>query len=421
MGSDFVNPRGSSFNKRDLDHQRLFNSIHRARVNEVYTDRGTVSVILEKVAFSAEVTIPLLGLSVPYGSVQDQTNYKNASWGRYIPQVGDLLLVGFSSSGDVYALGYSAIFYEGLDLGDVANESTGGIGWGETSAKTLKPGDWDFRSARNASLYLGDKATIASGPYSIDLNQATDDITVNVPLLIGNLGSSKVLIGAVERFVLPTDSEPTAMPSVRGGTTCQEATFKVQWAGGPPEGQELATLSLGDVIDESMPSAVIMTSNATVPQPVRRYFSCTDSTGYITSYTEMVDAGGNFEVSSEMATDFQWSTLLANWTINNLSTSLTSVESIDISCNALLTLSGLAGTIIDSDVLVQLGGSSASEPFVFGTKLVSFLTALITAISVHTHPVSGTVANASVDFPITANLSLTPQLSSLISTKVMGA
>jgi hypothetical protein len=138
MGSNSINVRGNSFDRRHRDHEKLFNAIHRARVTDVFVEKGTMAVVLEGVAYSAQVTIPLLGLSAPPSVTEEEreqgkANFKASSWGRYLPQVGDLVLVGFGSNGELHALGYSAIFYRGFDLSDSEEESTGGIGWGETS------------------------------------------------------------------------------------------------------------------------------------------------------------------------------------------------------------------------------------------------------------------------------------------------
>jgi hypothetical protein len=426
MGSNSINVRGSSFDRRYRDHEKMFNAIHRARVTDVFVDKGTMAVILEGVSYSAQITIPLLGLSAPPGITEEEreqgkSNFKAASWGRYIPQVGDLILVGFGSNGDLYALGYSAIFYRGFDFSDAAEESTGGIGWGETSGRQMKPGDWDFRSARAASLYLGERASLAAGPYSVAVNAPTDDITITAPLLIGSIGTSRLLFGMVERVVLPTDRSATSIPSPRAGTTAQEGTIKVRWNGGPVDGQELATWSIGDVIDDDDTTAFLRLSNATVPQPVRRYFNSVDNTGYITSYTEMVDAGGNFEVTAPTATDFQWSTVLANWKIDNLSTGLTSVAGIDMSCNALFNITGTGGVVLDSSALIQLGGSGATEPFVMGLKWQSLMNALLTALVSHTHPIGAVAAGPSADLAVSIPTAIQPQVALSLSSKVLGS
>ena len=427
MGSNSVNPRGGSFEKRDRDHNMLFSAIHRARVTNVFVEKGMVEVTLENVAYSAQVMMPLIGLSAPPKLVTTtspteppRADFKSASWGRYIPQVGDLLLVGFGSNGDLYALGYHAIYYKGFDLADIAEEDTGGIGWGETSAKTMKPGDWDFRSASNSTLYLGQKASIASGQNSVDINQPTDDVTITTPLLIGSLGTSKLLYGKVERFVLPTDDEPKAIPSSRGGKTAQEATIKIRWDGGPTDGQELATWSMGDVIDDDSTTAAIRLSNASSPQPVRRYFNCADNTGYINAYTEMVDAGGNYEVSSDLGTEFKWDTLLATWEISNLSTSFTSTDSIDLNSNTFVNITGTSGVVLDSSATIQFGGTSASEPMVLGLKWQSFISALLTAISTHIHTTPAGTAVASEDFTALV-ATLNQQAGNALSSKVLGS
>lgn len=427
MGSNSVNPRGGSFNKRARDHQMLYSAIHRARVTDVFIEKGTIAVTLENVAYSAQVTIPLLGLSAPPGPVDPDrpddapvADFKQSSWGRYIPQVGDLILVGFGSNGDLYALGYHAIYYEGFNVADTAAEGIGGLGWGKTSAKTLKPGDWDFRSAGNSNLYLGNKATLSSGTHAIELNQPTNDITISTPLLIGNIGTSKLYYGEVERFVLPTDTEPSAIASSRSGKTAQEATVKVRWNGGPTDGQELATWSMGDVIDDDSSTAAIRLSNADSPQPVRRYFNSVDSTGYVTSYTEMVDSNGNYEVASSLATQFKWDTTLAAWEISNLSLDWTATDTIDLSSNTTVTITGTSGVVLDSSVTIQFGGTGASEPMVLGTKWASFINALLIALSTHTHPTAVGPSGPSADFaPQVATLN--SQASQALSSKVLGS
>ena len=421
MGYDAINPRAGSFKKRSMDHQKLYSAIHRARVTDVFVDKGTVAVTLENVAYSAQVNIPLLGLSAPPSTTEvNKSNFKSSSWGRYIPQVGDLLLVGFGSNGDLYSLGYHAIFYGGFEVADVDNETTGGIGWGETSGKEMKSGDWDFKSSRNCNVYLGEKASISSGPYSMTINQSTSDVIVTTPLLNGVTGNSNFLYGECRRVILPTDTEESTIPTTRAGTAAQEATFKLKWNGGSPEGQELVTWSIGDVIDDDGATAMLRLSDANVPQPVRRYFNCTDNSGYINSYTEMVDAGGNYNVSSSLGTEFKWDTLLASWEISNLSTKITSTTTVDISAITTCTIEGTAGVILDSAALVQLGGSSASEPMVLGLKWQSFISALLIALSSHTHPSPAGPTGPSADFSAQV-ASLTAQVSNSLSTKVLGS
>jgi hypothetical protein len=262
---------------------------------------------------------------------------------------------------------------------------------------------------------------LAAGPYSVAVNAPTDDITITAPLLIGSIGTSRLLFGMVERVVLPTDRSATPIPSPRAGTTAQEGTIKVRWNGGPVDGQELATWSIGDVIDDDdTTTAFLRLSNATVPQPVRRYFNSVDNTGYITSYTEMVDAGGNFEVTAPTATDFQWSTVLANWKIDNLSTGLTSVAGIDMSCNALFNITGTGGVVLDSSALIQLGGSGATEPFVMGLKWQSLMNALLTALLTHTHPLTPAVG-PSAELAVSIPTAIQPQVALSLSSKVLGS
>jgi len=428
MGMNTIIPGANSFRKRNEDHKSLFSSIHRARVIEVHVSKGTCTVKLEKVNYSAEVTFPLLGLSTP-PSVTDPTkiDYKSSAWGRYIPQIGDVLKVGFGSEGTLYSLGYDAVYYGGLSKADSIEEQSGGISWDESSGKMIKPGDWDFKSSRSSNLYLGDRAKVSSGANSISVNGPSSDITSSSPLLIDRARVSEYRFGSVRRLILPTDTEESYIPTVRGALPdyAQEATWKVNWSNGLPSGALLAEFSFGDVIEDSALGSSIMVSDNL--QPVRRYFKASDTTGLLNVFEESVDAFGNYSLAASLATAWNWSTNLSAWEISNLSTKISSISTIDLSSIGKFSISGTAGVdisgnlivSINSDTLIQLGGSSASEPFLKGATWLSLFQTLVTALISHTHPTSMGPSGPSV--ALGAQLSsVLAQAPNVLSTLIIG-
>lgn len=383
MGYRAIVPSARSFDKRNREHKALFSAIHRARVYEVSITDGTISVQLESLGYSDKITMPLLGLSAPpdKGSQAPNADFRAASWGRYIPQIGDLIYVGFDMNGSMYSLGYASIFYQGFDIGEKREASDGGISWGEESEKRLKPGDWDFKSSRGACFYLGGQAKLSSGQNSISLNRDTGDIIINTPLLDEQIGFSNFRYGAVRRFVLPTDTSESYLYTNRAGSIAQEATLSVRWLGAPT-GVDLAYWSIGDVVDDSLGAYALKLSGATVPQPVRRYFYSHDFTGYIKTYEEEVDSGGNFLVKASSATDFSWSTPLASWDITNLRTSITSTTNIML-----------------ESLSIQLG-NGAVEPVIKGSTSIANLSAYLIALSANYK----SLASGCLDIPILIDL-----------------
>lgn len=421
MGYNTIEPTGSSLADRSDKHNLMASSIHRALVTEVYIDRGEVQVYLERIGYSAKITIPLLALSAPPSLSEDnRADFKKASWGRYIPQVGDLLLVAFGTNMELYALGYTAVYYPGYKLGDEQNESTGGIGWGDTSGKTMKPGDWDFKSARDSFLYLGDKAKISSGPVATTYNKETQDITHSATLHLNKSSSSSQQFGAVRRFLLPTDTEESYVPSGRGITYAQEFTTAVKWDG-IPGGTELARLAMGDVMDDSLPAISLKLSN--LGQPTRRHFSANDFTGFIPVYDEVVDCSGNYEVTAALAQGYTWTTPLATWTTTNLNTNVTSSAAVSLTSGAAMNLTAGA-TMTLTGALLQLGSVAAVSPAVKGTEfttaLSTFLAAIVAAAIPGAVPDPTGVASATFAAALgSAAGNLSAALSNTLSTKVM--
>jgi hypothetical protein len=349
----------------------FFNAVHRGRVHAVHIDKGTVEVVFDGFLYSREVTFPLLGLSYPpKKSDEDTTNVQATSWGRYIPQEGDMLLIGFSTTGEAFALGYSAIFYEGFKYQDDVNAAIGGIGWGESAGKRLQPGDWDFKSANGCFLYMGDKVKLSSGPHSIYLDQTMGDITTTSGLVQDSYGEASTRRkGDARRYKVPTDAAETYIFSIipaNSGKTAQESYDSVCYslAGGIPI--EMSRIHQGEVIDDLTMTPMVPALNTSlkpltlmVGTGVRMLHSVKDPSGMTDFYISAIDDLGNYGVSAPTAVGFQWMTPAATWQINNLTTTYTSTATYSLTSPA-ITLTGATSITLSGGTLSLTGTTSAT-------------------------------------------------------------
>jgi len=338
----------NNFLERQNKHEDFMNRIHRATVTDVHINKGTISVVIESFPYAREVLMPLVGLSMPPGGPGNAVNDGILSWGRYVPQTGDMVLVGFGTDGTCYSLGYHAVYYKGMDFVDEGKESRGGTGWGEASDRRMKPGYWDFRSSENCTLFLGNTAKVTSGPHSITLNKDTGDITTNTGLIVERYGeASEVRKGDARRFLLPTDSSETYIVSTAtpdrtiAQNSAQESTDTVKFgtlAGVPIE---VTKVSHGEVVDDLTKTAMIPSTY--IPflagTQVRSLEAVKDPAGATDLYLRLVDNLGNFGVSALTATAFQWVTPLAAWNISNLSTTIVSTANISLTATTDISLS----------------------------------------------------------------------------------
>lgn len=369
MGRIRINP--SPAQQAREANSSFFSAIHRGRVSAVHIDRGTVEVQFDGFSYSREMTFPLLGLSYPYKkSNEDTTHVQATSWGRYIPQEGDMLLVGFSTTGEAFALGYSALFYEGFKYQDDANEATGGIGWGEASGKRLQPGDWDFKSSRGCAFSLGDKVKLNSGPHSIIIDKTMGDLTVTSGLVqdsYGEAGSRRK--GDARRYLLPSDAAETYIFSLIPGNntkTAQESYDVVSYGSLVGLPIELTRIHHGEVVDETTKTVMVPAINTSlkplvlmVGTGVRMLHSVKDPSGTTDFYVSAIDDLGNYGVSAISATGFQWMTPAATWQIDNLNTIHNSTGTYSLTSPA-ITLTGATSISLSGGTISVTGSTSVT-------------------------------------------------------------
>lgn len=438
-----ANPRSSHV----LEHRRLlasyYNSVHRARVNDVNVDQGTCTVsILDAGDFPRRIPIPLLGFSFPPQKNTTDKNYLRTSWGVYIPQVNDIVLIAFDAIGLPHCLGYSYNNFPDMRNADDANEERGGIGWADASGKRLRSGDWSFKSSGGSFIYLSDRASFSCGPHAVRMEKssAVNELTLQSCLIHSRYGdAAEVRAGGVRRFLVP--GVDTTERDVYGtfGTVAQEYTNYVRRGSftNPTGMQMMVHLSEGEVIDDLTGIVMVPAVSATcadllpalVGTGVRSLKLVKDDlSGMVDQYAEIVDNLGNYGVSAKLATGFMWNTPVANWTIQNLITTWNTKLNYDLivgtnytvkstlaaSIEAVTSASLKAGTTVGVDAgtdlslkaggkgslvvgttldvtasaamtltapSIALGGSAASEPLVKGTSFIAALADFLTGLS----------------------------------------
>ena len=358
MGYRSYIPNAGLFRLRNDDNGVFFSSIHRATVKDVNTTSGSIKVHLEGIRYEAEIPIPVLGLSIK-PTTDNRVDPNTASWGRYIPQIGDTVLVGFGPNGDLYPISntYSNYtFFASADQ-DMKNQNKGGIGWSQVSRADVQSGDWDFKSSRNSSFYLGDRARMASGASSFTAHATEIKATVASPLVELSSGYSTLRVGTARRQNLPTDGSESFVVGATGPLPPQEFDLNMRPlipTVPPAPLPSLARLSVGEVIDSS--TKHLMISPLAPAALVRYYMSVFDSTYFLPAYEIVVDTLGNKKEEALTGTFMTWNTPLATWDITNLETKITSAS-------------------------IKLGGDSAVFSLVLGETLKNSLQLFCTMIS----------------------------------------
>jgi len=365
MGYRTVIPRSGAFKARVDNNNVLFSSLHRAHITDVNIEKGTVKISLEAIRYDAEITMPMLAMSYDKNSiVNNRVDATKFSWGRYIPQIGDIIVVGFGPTGELFAISSMPMNFGYFNVADQdqLNQEKGGTGWSKISRGELKPGDWDFKSSRNSTFYLGDRAKLASGVASFTATSNDQTANISAPLISQNFGPSYSRYGAAKRQILPTESETYifAIPVVK---YAQEYSIYANTSSAVPGvSNQLARLTLGDVVDDLTKQVKIPTINPAMP--LRYYFSTFDSTYLMSAYEASIDALGNKSEDALLATNMKWNTPLAAWDVTNLSTSFLSTTEFSVTSPS-----------------IKLGGTPAISPLVKGDLFQSSMNSFLAEIS----------------------------------------
>jgi hypothetical protein len=313
----------------------FYNSTHEVEVVDVNIDKGTLSVNFINGGGEGEpATLPMLGASAPR-AFNGNMDVAKMAWGLYIPQKGDRVYINFDVRGNAYTVGYANSLYGAFDKWDKALVDKGGIGWGSTSGKYLKPGDWSFKSSRNSSLYIGDRFSITSGTFSLNIDYPNGVFREKADLFLKDFGTnSQCRVGNIRRILVDgVDTQESGIIDSTTGFPGQEYSI---YARRPslvfPTGILAVRSSIGDVLDEvskilpSAPGLFAKSLVSVLPGTATRSLLAIldDATGTVPMFTEVVDNLGNYGVEALTATGVGWSTPAAKWMVLNKDTEWTS-------------------------------------------------------------------------------------------------
>ncbi len=242
-----------------LDQKSVLDRTIRAQVRSVDAENGIVILIYENMPGGGKyTTIKPLWISFPDAKIG------NPAWGRFIPQEGDLVRVTFDYDDRPVIVGYD-IAAELADVGD------GLSGWPALqeqykSAKDssapgnkakfaqftpLKPGEYDFMSSGGAYVYGNNQGRLylAGGNVSVTLIKNDLRISQRAQLLTHSADNCELRFGQIRR-TNPTNQLEEKISADSAGAF-KEFSVVVKKTVSSSETQDLATLKLGNVVDET--------------------------------------------------------------------------------------------------------------------------------------------------------------------------
>ncbi len=168
------------------DSQRggaVFNRVCSAFIESVDEENGTISLSFEDFIGTRSVELSF-----------DYICATGPGWFRFMPCIGDKVLLGFRPNNDVEILRYKAISYP--ELAERAREGNPPFVF-----RRLKSGEFEIMSKGSAEIWgskLG-KLHLAGGLSSIDLDRVSNSIVHSAAIHTVQAGDSEIRFGAVRR------------------------------------------------------------------------------------------------------------------------------------------------------------------------------------------------------------------------------
>jgi len=365
----------------------FFTTMHRAIVVSVDAEKGKLTAQFEDTAGQRD------NINVPFGFISSPINNRRKSaWSRYIPQEGDIVVLGFDTNHTPRIISYSLISYELLS---VLNSETG------YQFSTLQPGEWDQRSSGGA-YFRGDRTGLlflSGGLTSISLDKKRFEIRSSAGLEKFSANQSVWRRGQVKRSLVPFTPE-TVIKFPAGGAPATpanavqmdlyESTVDLRSpVPGTPLGFPMAFSSLGNVVNPELSTAAgdaygvgpvaIKRFPATVAAgapatATARFFARIYASDPVSQLpappTPPVPGTLPFEIGIDQ---------LGNVFINNLGVgALGGVRWF--TSGTLFELAGAVAIQLSSPI-IRLGGPLATVPAVKGTEFATAFTAYFTAVA----------------------------------------
>jgi len=325
-------------------------------------------------------------------------------WFRFMPSIGDKVLLGFRPNNSIEILRYKAISYP--QMAQFAKDSNPPFIF-----RKLKSGEFEIMSSGYAEIW-GSKTGLlhlAGGLATLDLDRQTNSIAHNALLHSFEANGSQIKFGAVRRFnpLKTTADEAQVAPGI------PEREFKVtlvQNIAGVT--RKMYDATIGKVLDylPALPAGIFTSRK----HPDTAQNLVADINFYTVDGVQKVqlrvDELGNARL------DLPASALEGMKLISALGSLVTETLNVKMSASNRMDLTGTTAVNLTSSVAINvdaprinLGGTSATD----SVGLASILTARIVAIEtklnlfflkynlhIHLPPIGGTPAPAFVELPI---------------------
>ena len=255
-----LNPDEKPIHHEYRNMDAFMSRIQRAIIMDVNESNGTCTVSFDNTMGERP------GVQLPfYVHFGRKNQRRKTAWQRFMPQPGDVVLVGFDSNSEARIVGYEALGYE--QLSTIQDEE------GKFGFRDLKAGEFDQKSGGGAYLRGDAIGTLflAGGMSSIALDKKNYEIRVNSGMVKETLGTSIFRRGVVKRTPIPFQSELPAkatvgvLPIDKLGPTSAvlgdlyEFTADIRAAAAPssPLSQKVVLFSLGNVLDPMLSLPVV--------------------------------------------------------------------------------------------------------------------------------------------------------------------
>lgn len=239
-----------------LNPTGVHNRTIRAQVSAVDADNGYVIFTYESLPSGGKyATVPPLWLSFPPASVG------GPAWGRFMPQITDMVKVSFDYNDEPRIVGYDVVANKPLvgdghsgwpqlkDINENAKNSsdTSKAKFGQFNP--LKPGEYDFMSSGGAYIYGGSTGRLYLAGGAVSISLVKNDMRMQARALLWShiADDSEFKFGQVRRR--KDDGTEAIVSSDQNGDFKE---FRVTVNKSTDSGkQELASIVVGNVVDDT--------------------------------------------------------------------------------------------------------------------------------------------------------------------------
>ena len=188
------------------DYQQYMNRAERCIISTVNPENGIVQACGETIAGKRDLTAPVLWFTA---------NGRQSAWGRYMPMGSERCHVLYRKDGTAFFLNYDATLTKDDKAGWpelTAAQKAGDAGF--RALKTLKRGEFDFKSSGNAYIFGSNTGTLllSGGQAFIKLDNQAYRMESKAAEFHQTSSASQTRFGIVFRKLTPADMAETQVP-----------------------------------------------------------------------------------------------------------------------------------------------------------------------------------------------------------------